>query len=50
VPESKFKTAVSLEQIKADPKLENMKLLKQSRLSVVPVDKAEFERIVSLAG
>ena len=47
-PESEFKTPVSLEQIKENPRLENMKLLKQSRLSVIPVEPSEFDEIVSL--
>jgi predicted RNA-binding protein with PUA-like domain len=39
---------VTLAQIKADPTLAKMELLRQSRLSVAPVTKAEFERIVKL--
>ena len=35
---------VTLEQIKAEPGLAQMVLLRQSRLSVQPVRKAEFER------
>jgi predicted RNA-binding protein with PUA-like domain len=41
---------VGLEQIRADRALASMVLVKQSRLSVQPVSKAEFERIVSLGG
>ena len=41
---------VTLAQIKADPALAKMELLRQSRLSVTPVTKAEFERIVKLGG
>jgi predicted RNA-binding protein with PUA-like domain len=39
---------VSLDQIKADPKLSKMVLLRISRLSVQPVTPAEFDRIVEL--
>jgi predicted RNA-binding protein with PUA-like domain len=39
---------VTLEKIKADPALANMTLLRQGRLSVTPVTKPEFERIVKL--
>lgn len=37
-----FKVPVTLAEIKADPALENMALLRQSRLSVAPVTEAEF--------
>lgn len=40
---------VTLAQIKADPKLEDMALLKQSRLSVSPVTKAEWDYILKLS-
>ncbi len=40
--------AVSLDQIKADPALANMTLLRNSRLSVQPVTAAEFARVVRL--
>lgn len=39
---------VTLAQVKADPALAKMELLRQSRLSVTPVRKAEFERILKL--
>lgn len=41
---------VSLEIIKADPKLAEMILLKNARLSVQPVTEAEFELICKLGG
>jgi predicted RNA-binding protein with PUA-like domain len=41
-------TPVTLEQIKADPALAKMVLLRISRLSVQPVTTAEFNRIVAL--
>lgn len=37
-----FKKPISLADIKADPNLTEMALLKQSRLSVAPVTEAEF--------
>lgn len=39
---------VSLDRIKEDPALKNMVLVKNSRLSVQPVTKAEFTRILQL--
>ncbi len=42
--------SVTLAQIKADPALRDMALLRQSRLSVCPVAPAEFDRIVALGG
>ncbi len=41
---------VTLSQIKADSTLKQMALVKQSRLSVMPVAPEEVERIMSLAG
>jgi predicted RNA-binding protein with PUA-like domain len=41
---------VSLDEIKADAALGQMVLLRNSRLSVQPVTKAEFTRIVKLGG
>jgi predicted RNA-binding protein with PUA-like domain len=40
---------VTLAQIKADPKLSDMALLKQSRLSVAPVRKNEWDYILKLS-
>ncbi len=39
---------VTLNQIKADPKLSEIALIKQSRLSVMPLRVAEFKRILLL--
>jgi predicted RNA-binding protein with PUA-like domain len=39
---------VELAAIKAEPKLAELPLLKQSRLSVMPLNKAEFDLIVKL--
>jgi predicted RNA-binding protein with PUA-like domain len=41
---------VTLEQIKADPRLSEMVLVKSSRLSVQPVSEAEWRVICDLAG
>ncbi len=40
---------VSLEQIKAEPSLSEIGLLKQSRLSVMPLTKAAFEKILLMS-
>ena len=47
---TRFKQPVTLAQIKAEPALAKMALLRISRLSVQPVARAEFERIVKLGG
>lgn len=45
----KFKNPVPLADIKANPKLKNMKLVQRgNRLSVMPVEKAEFDEIVKM--
>ena len=41
---------VTLADIKADKILHEMKLVKQSRLSVSPLTKEQFERLLKLAG
>ena len=41
---------VTLEAIKAEPKLKDMALLKQSRLSVQPVTEAEWKIICKMGG
>ncbi len=43
-------TPVSLEEIKKQPVLADIALLRQSRLSVSPLKKAEYERIAKLGG
>lgn len=40
--------SVTLDQIKTDPKLVEIALIKQSRLSVMPLRAAEFKRILQL--
>jgi predicted RNA-binding protein with PUA-like domain len=45
-----LKTLVTLAAIKTDPKLKEMALVKQSRLSVQPVTAAEWKRVCELGG
>ena len=45
----KLKKAVSLEEIKSNPKLSNMALIKQSRLSVMPLTKIEWDTIIKIS-
>jgi predicted RNA-binding protein with PUA-like domain len=47
-PMRDFKDPVTLDQIKRDSRLENIALLKQSRLSVMPLRPEEFEVLLSL--
>ncbi len=47
-PDKPLKNPVTLEQIKGDKLLKNIKLVRQSRLSVMPLSKEEFERIKEL--
>ena len=48
-PVQKLPKTVTLKQMKADQRLENLALIKQSRLSVTPVQKSEFDIILSLS-
>lgn len=41
---------VSLEQIKTDPRLNHLALVRQSRLSVMPIDQASWAQICALGG
>lgn len=47
-PVKKFKKPATLEDIKAEPKLANIYLIRQGRLSVTPLEKEEFDTIVKL--
>jgi predicted RNA-binding protein with PUA-like domain len=49
IPIKKFAKTVTLKTMKADDRLSGLALIKQSRLSVTPVAKAEFDIILSLA-
>ncbi len=46
-PVEALKKSVSLDEIKKDKRLKNIPLIKQSRLSVMPLTKEEFEVIVA---
>jgi len=50
VPVKALVKPVSLETIKTDQALRGMQLIKQSRLSVTPLTKAQFDRLLHLAG
>ena len=47
-PIAKLALQVSLDMIRSDPALLDISLLKRSRLSVVPISKAHFDRILEL--
>lgn len=49
-PLRKIANSVTLKAIKANPKLADMQLVRQSRLSVVPVAPAEWKEILKMAG
>jgi predicted RNA-binding protein with PUA-like domain len=46
--ETEFARPVSLAAIKAEPQLANIGLIKQSRLSVMPLRPEEFDRLVGM--
>ena len=49
IPLEKLEKPGTLEQIKNEKSLENIALIKQSRLSVMPLTKTEYEKILELA-
>ena len=49
-PVRKIANPVTLKAIKANPKLAEMELIRQSRLSVAPVKPAEWKEILKMAG
>ena len=49
-PVRKIANPVTLKAIKANPKLADMQLVRQSRLSVAPVSPAEWKEILKMAG
>ena len=49
-PMRRLQNPVTLRTIKGTPSLKNMKLVRQSRLSVMPVTPEEFRTILKLAG
>lgn len=49
-PVRPLKTLVTLQQMKAEPALADMAMIRQSRLSVSPVTAAEWDAILKMAG
>ena len=49
VPERKLNNPVTLEAVKSNPKLADIVLVKNSRLSVQPLDKASFDEILKMS-
>lgn len=49
-PINALKKPVSLDTIKTDDFLKDMLLIKQSRLSVMPLTKVQYDRIIELSG
>jgi len=48
-PFERFKSPVTLEQMKNNPKLSNIGLIRQGRLSVMKINKDEFDTILELS-
>ncbi len=48
VPEKALKRPVTLEELKSDPVTQGMALIRQSRLSVMPLAVEEFRRVLEL--
>lgn len=48
IPLESLKNPVSLEQIKAEPSLVDISLVRQGRLSVMPLKAAEFDKILEM--
>ncbi len=48
VPKKSFQKPVTLEEVKADERLENIALVKQARLSVMPLRREEFDALIEL--
>lgn len=48
-PVKSLKRPVTLAEVKEHPKLSDIPLVKQSRLSVMPLSKAEFDGLVGLS-
>ena len=49
-PAFALRSAVGLQAVKKEPSLQEMTLLRQSRLSVQPVQRSEFDKIVKMGG
>src|ERR1700730_8884611 len=50
VPKRKLTRPVTLSEIRSNPRLKDISLLRQSRLSVQPLEKAQFGEILKMAG
>ncbi len=50
VPVKPMKQPVTLEAIKAEPELANIALIRQSRLSVMPLTRVEYDKILTMGG
>jgi predicted RNA-binding protein with PUA-like domain len=48
VPKKKLKRPVTLAEIKENPALQDMKLIRQSRLSVTPLTEDEFNEVLKM--
>ena len=49
-PVKPLREPVSLARIKQDPRLRDVPLVRQARLSVMPLERAAFERVLALSG
>ena len=49
-PVEKLPRPVTLAEVKAEPKLKDMELIRQSRLSVAPVRPEEWKLVIEMAG
>jgi len=49
IPKKTLKRPVTLSEIKADPALKEISLLRQSRLSVMPLREEEYKRLLALS-
>lgn len=49
VAEKKLSNPVSLIQLKSDPSINHIALVKHGRLSVIPIDKQDFDYIIRLS-
>jgi predicted RNA-binding protein with PUA-like domain len=49
-PVAALKSPVTLAQVKAEPDLSNIALVRQARLSVMPIDDAAWKKIVAMGG
>ncbi len=47
-PETAFAHPVTLAEVKAEPTLENIALVKHSRLSVMPLEEAEYDQLCAM--